>query len=106
LKLREKDKTADLPRVEMKIQGKGTVVLELFEDEAPETVATFISLAEAGFYARFTMNAKNLNADIIFAARFPLGPIRPNPTVADPSSRLCECLPPTLPTRTKPFLVV
>jgi len=26
LKLREKDKTADLPRVEMKIKGKGTVV--------------------------------------------------------------------------------
>jgi len=50
LKLREKDKTADLPRVEMKIKGKGTVVLELFEDEAPETVANFISLTEAGFY--------------------------------------------------------
>ena len=50
LKLSEKDKTADLPRVEMKIKGKGTVVLELFEDEAPETVANFISLAEAGFY--------------------------------------------------------
>ena len=50
LKLREKDKTADLPRVEMKIKGKGSVILELFEDEAPETVANFISLTEAGFY--------------------------------------------------------
>ena len=50
LKLREKDKTAELPRVEMKVKGKGTVILELFEDEAPETVANFISLTEAGFY--------------------------------------------------------
>lgn len=50
LKLREKDKTANLPRVEMKIKDKGTVILELFEDEAPETVANFISLVEVGFY--------------------------------------------------------
>ena len=50
LKLREKDKTANLPRVEMKIKDKGSVILELFEDEAPETVANFISLTEAGFY--------------------------------------------------------
>lgn len=50
LELREKDKTAELPRVEMKIKGKGSVILELFEDEAPETVANFISLTEAGFY--------------------------------------------------------
>ena len=50
LKLREKDKTAELPRVEMKIKGKGSVILELFEDEAPETVANFINLTESGFY--------------------------------------------------------
>ena len=50
LELREKDKTAELPRVEMKIKGKGSVILELYEDEAPETVANFISLVEAGFY--------------------------------------------------------
>ncbi|GAB4143438.1 MAG: hypothetical protein Tsb009_14500 [Planctomycetaceae bacterium] len=38
-----------LPRVEMKT-NKGTVVLELFENEAPNTVANFISLVEDKFY--------------------------------------------------------
>jgi len=38
-----------LPRVKM-TTGKGDIVLELFENEAPNTVANFISLAEKGFY--------------------------------------------------------
>jgi len=38
-----------LPRVKMET-SKGDVVLELFENEAPNTVANFISLAESGFY--------------------------------------------------------
>ena len=51
LKLREKDKTSNLPLVEMKIAGiDEKIVIELFEDEAPETVANFISLIDAGFY--------------------------------------------------------
>lgn len=50
LKLQEKDKSANLPRVEMTIQGKGKIVIELFEDEAPETVANFISLVETGIF--------------------------------------------------------
>lgn len=41
--------TDDLPRVEM-VTTEGTFVLELFENEYPETVANFISLVENGFY--------------------------------------------------------
>ncbi|MBQ4143526.1 MAG: peptidylprolyl isomerase [Thermoguttaceae bacterium] len=48
--LRERDKTAgDLPRVELETT-KGAIVLELYENEAPNTVANFIYLAEKGFY--------------------------------------------------------
>lgn len=50
LKLREKDaKVGDLPRVKFKT-NKGDFVIELFEDEAPETVGNFISLVESKHY--------------------------------------------------------
>jgi cyclophilin family peptidyl-prolyl cis-trans isomerase len=39
----------DLPRVRVKT-SKGEFVLELFEDDAPNAVANFISLSERGFY--------------------------------------------------------
>jgi cyclophilin family peptidyl-prolyl cis-trans isomerase len=39
----------DLPRVLLKTT-KGDLVLELFEDDAPNGVANFISLVESGFY--------------------------------------------------------
>lgn len=39
----------DLPRVEL-VTSKGTLVLELFEDQAPNTVANFVELTEKGFY--------------------------------------------------------
>lgn len=42
----EKD---DLPRVKFKT-SKGDIVLELFENEAPDTVGNFISLVEKKFY--------------------------------------------------------
>jgi cyclophilin family peptidyl-prolyl cis-trans isomerase len=42
-------KANDLPRVELKTT-KGNIVLELFENEAPNTVANFINLVEKGFY--------------------------------------------------------
>lgn len=49
-KIREEEAKADnLPRVLLKT-NKGDIVLELFENEAPNTVANFISLVEKGFY--------------------------------------------------------
>jgi cyclophilin family peptidyl-prolyl cis-trans isomerase len=39
----------DLPRVEI-VTAKGPIIVELFEDNAPNTVANFISLAETEFY--------------------------------------------------------
>jgi cyclophilin family peptidyl-prolyl cis-trans isomerase len=45
----EKDPAQKLPRVQVKTT-KGTIVIELFENEAPNTVANFISLVEKGFY--------------------------------------------------------
>jgi cyclophilin family peptidyl-prolyl cis-trans isomerase len=45
----EKDPAKKLPRVELNTT-KGVIVLELFENEAPNTVANFISLVEEGFY--------------------------------------------------------
>jgi cyclophilin family peptidyl-prolyl cis-trans isomerase len=42
-------KADDLPRVEFET-NKGKIVLELFENEAPNTTANFISLVEKGFY--------------------------------------------------------
>lgn len=42
-------KADDLPRVKL-TTTKGVIVLELFENEAPETVGNFVSLVEKGFY--------------------------------------------------------
>ena len=42
-------KADDLPRVKI-TTSKGDVVVELFENQAPNTVANFISLVEKGFY--------------------------------------------------------
>ena len=49
-KLRQQEAEADdLPRVKLQLSS-GDVVVELFENEAPETVANFIELVESGFY--------------------------------------------------------
>lgn len=48
--LREREtQKQNLPLVKIKT-SKGSIVLELFENEAPNTVANFIYLAEKGFY--------------------------------------------------------
>jgi cyclophilin family peptidyl-prolyl cis-trans isomerase len=54
---REAAATGDeaLPRVELKT-SKGDVVVELFENEAPNTVANFISLVEKEFYNGLTFH--------------------------------------------------
>ncbi|MDA7979097.1 MAG: peptidylprolyl isomerase [Pirellulales bacterium] len=44
-----------LPLIKMKT-SKGDVVIELYEDEAPNTVANFITLAESGFYNGLTFH--------------------------------------------------
>ena len=43
------EKADDLPRVKIET-SKGTIVVELFENEAPNAVANFISLVEKHFY--------------------------------------------------------
>ncbi|MHC4217911.1 MAG: peptidylprolyl isomerase [Planctomycetota bacterium] len=45
----EEAAAGDLPLAEIRT-ARGTIVVELFENEAVNTVANFISLAEAGFY--------------------------------------------------------
>lgn len=48
--IREKEAIADdLPRVKL-TTSKGEITLELFENEAPDTVGNFIHLIEQGFY--------------------------------------------------------
>ena len=54
--LREQEKIAgDLPRVRLSTT-KGDIEVELFEDEAPNTVANFISLVEDEFYDGLTFH--------------------------------------------------
>jgi len=56
LKLREKEQEADdLPRVNL-TTTKGDIVVELFENEAPQAVANFISLVESEFYNGVTFH--------------------------------------------------
>ncbi len=48
--IRKKEAEADdLPRVKLQF-STGEVIVELFENEAPQTVANFINLVESGFY--------------------------------------------------------
>lgn len=50
VELRAKEQMEDnLPRVQLETSA-GTIVLELFENEAPDTVGNFISLVESGAY--------------------------------------------------------
>lgn len=45
----------DLPRVKIETTA-GTMVVELYENEAPETVGNFVSLVEKGFYKGLTFH--------------------------------------------------
>jgi len=45
----------DLPRVTL-TTTKGDIVVELFENEAPETVGNFVSLVKRGFYDQLTFH--------------------------------------------------
>lgn len=48
-------KADDLPRVLLKT-SRGEIVLELFENEAPQTVGNFVNLVEKGFYDGLTFH--------------------------------------------------
>lgn len=54
--IREKEAQEDnLPRVKL-TTNKGDIVIELFENEAPETVGNFVSLVEKGYYDGLTFH--------------------------------------------------
>ena len=54
--IRKKEAEADdLPRVALET-SKGRIVIELFENEAPQTVGNFIHLVEKGFYNGLTFH--------------------------------------------------
>jgi len=54
--LRQAEAAADdLPRVLMKTT-KGDMIIELYENEAPQTVGNFVSLVETGFYNGLTFH--------------------------------------------------
>ena len=48
-------KADDLPRVKLKT-SKGDIVIELFENEAPQATANFITLVKSGFYNGVTFH--------------------------------------------------
>ncbi len=55
-KVRQAEAEADdLPRVKM-TTNKGELVIELFENEAPQTIGNFVSLVEQGFYDGLTFH--------------------------------------------------
>lgn len=47
--IRAAEEGKDLPRVKV-TTSKGDIVIELFEDQAPDTVGNFVNLVEKGFY--------------------------------------------------------
>jgi cyclophilin family peptidyl-prolyl cis-trans isomerase len=53
--LRKESEAGDLPRVLIKT-NRGDMIAELFENEAPNTAANFITLAEKGFYNGLTFH--------------------------------------------------
>lgn len=56
LNFRAAEKSSDdLPRVKFET-SKGEIVVELFEDQAPETVSNFLYLADIGFYQEMYFN--------------------------------------------------
>lgn len=44
------DAAGDLPRAELSVKDRGLILVELFENQAPNTVANFLKLAGQGFY--------------------------------------------------------
>jgi cyclophilin family peptidyl-prolyl cis-trans isomerase len=61
---------ADLPRVKL-ATNRGDIVVELFEDDAPNTVANFVELTEKGFYDGLTFH--RVIADFMIQGGCPQG---------------------------------
>jgi peptidyl-prolyl cis-trans isomerase B (cyclophilin B) len=47
---RDKRKTQKNPRIEIVVAGRGSIVCELFEDDAPNAVRSYLALMASGFY--------------------------------------------------------
>jgi cyclophilin family peptidyl-prolyl cis-trans isomerase len=87
-KIRQAEAKADnLPRVLLKT-NKGDIELELFEDQAPNTVANFISLVEKGFYNGLTFH--RVLPGFMAQGGCPVGDGTGGPGYRIP----CECYPP------------
>jgi len=67
---KEKTMAEPLPKVTLHT-NKGAIVVELAEDDAPNTVANFVSLAEKGFYAGVTFH--RVIADFMIQGGDPTG---------------------------------
>jgi cyclophilin family peptidyl-prolyl cis-trans isomerase len=58
----------DLPRVQLETDV-GNIVIELFENEAPDTVGNFISLVESGYYDNTTFYSVVLTSHIFHGCK-------------------------------------
>ncbi len=88
LEIRKAEAAAnDLPRVLLKT-NEGDIVVELFENEAPNSVANFISLVEKGFYNGLTFH--RVLAAFMAQGGCPLGTGTGGPGYEIP----CECYKP------------
>ncbi|MBQ3088874.1 MAG: peptidylprolyl isomerase [Clostridia bacterium] len=63
--------SGDLVKAEIVIKDYGTIKLDLYADEAPITVANFVSLAKSGFYNGLTFH--RIMADFMMQGGDPLG---------------------------------
>ena len=73
---KEKTVAEPLPQVTLET-SKGNIVLELAEDDAPNTVANFVNLAEKGFYNGVTFH--RVLADFMIQGGDPSGTGRGGP---------------------------
>ena len=84
IKRADEAKADDLPRVRFETD-QGEIVLELFENEAPNTVANFISLVEKGFY-------NSLNFHRVIEGFVAQGGCPKGDGTGDPGYKIaCEC---------------
>jgi len=62
--------TTDLPQIQIETE-RGNITIELFEDDAPNTVANFISLTEQGYYDN--LNFRRVIPDFMIQGGCPEG---------------------------------